>query len=143
MGAESIDVEMAMLSAISSDRYLLEKVLDEGFHPNLLHSPPARLIAETLSALREQSLAAVDFLLIKSKLEQQGLFSPQVKEYLESVSRLRPPQPDQVLSYLDLLKDRQARERLMTLGASVESYAKQRTPDKRRCLILRPKRFRS
>jgi len=128
MGAESIDVEMAILSAISSDRYLLEKVLDEGFHANLLHSPPARLIAETLSALREQSLAAVDFLLIKSRLEQEGLFSPQVKEYLESVGRLRPPQPDQVLSYLDLLKDRQARERLMTLGASVESYAKQRHP---------------
>lgn len=128
MGTETIDVEMAMLSAISSDRYLLEKVLDEGFHPNLLYSSPARLIAETLSALREQSLAAVDFLIIKSKLEQQGLFSPQVKEYLDSISRLRPPQPDQVLSYLDLLKDRQARERLLRLGESVESYAKSRHP---------------
>lgn len=128
MGPETIDVEMAILSAISSDRYLLEKVLDEGFHPNLLHAAPARLIAETLAALREQSLAAVDFLIIRSKLEQQGLFSPQVKEYLESTSRVRPPQPDQVLSYLDLLKDREARERLLKLGASVEAYAKQRHP---------------
>jgi len=128
MGPESVDVEMAVLAAISSDRYMLEKVLDEGFHPQLLHSPAARLVAETLSALREQSLAAVDLLIVKSKLEQQGLCSPQVKEYLEGMSRLRPPQLDQLLSYLDLLKDRQARERLVKLATSLESYAKQRQP---------------
>lgn len=128
MGPESVDVEMAVLAAISSDRYMLEKVLDEGFHPQLLHSPAARLVAETLSTLREQSLAAVDLLIVKSKLEQQGLSSPQVMEYLEAMSRLRPPQLDQLLSYLDLLKDRQARERLVKLGTSLESYAKQRQP---------------
>jgi replicative DNA helicase len=128
MGPESVDVEMAVLAAISSDRYMLEKVLDEGFHPQLLHSPAARLVAETLSTVREQSLAAVDLLIVKSKLEQQGLFSPQVKEYLEGMSRLRPPQLDRLVSYLDLLKDRQGRDRLVRLGTSLESYAKQRQP---------------
>ena len=56
MALESADVEMAVLAAISTDRYLLEKVLDEGFHPHLLHSSTGRLIAETLGALREQNL---------------------------------------------------------------------------------------
>ena len=92
MAPESVDVEMAVLAAISSDRYLLEKVLDEGFHPQLLHSPIARLIADTLAALREQSLNAVDPIIVKSKLEEHGQFSPQVKEYMETMSaRSRSP----------------------------------------------------
>ena len=126
MAPESVDVEMAVLASISSDRYLLEKLLDEGFHPQLLHSSTARLIAETLAALREQSLNAVDPIIVKSKLEEHGQFSPQVKEYFETMSRVRPPKLDQLLSYLDLLKDRQARERLLKLGISLESYAKER-----------------
>lgn len=128
MTPESVDVEMAVLAAISNDRYSLEKVLDEGFHPQLLHSPVARLVAEALASLREQNLSAVDLLIVKSKLEQQGVFSPQVQEYLEAMGRLRPPQLDQLLSYLDLLKERQARERLVKLGTALESYAKQRQP---------------
>jgi replicative DNA helicase len=131
MGTEGVDIEMAFLSAIASDRYSLEKVLDEGFHPQLLHSAIARLIAEALSSIREQSLTAIDLLILASKLEQQGVLSPQVKEYMDAMGRLRPPQLDQVLSYLDLLKERQARERLLKLGTSLESYAKQRQPDRR------------
>jgi replicative DNA helicase len=128
MAAESVDVEVAVLAAISSDRYLLEKVLDEGFHAQLLHSPIARLIAETLAVLREQSLHAVDPIIVKSKLEEHGQFSPQVKEYMETMAQVRAPRLDQLLSYLDLLKDRQARERLLKLGMSLESYARERQP---------------
>jgi replicative DNA helicase len=128
MSPESIDVDMAVLAGISNDRYLLEKLLDEGLHPPLFHSSTARLIAETLVGLREQNLNAVDPLIVKSKLEEHGLFSPQVKEYMETMSRVRAPQLDQLLSYLDLLKDRQARERLLKLGTSLESYAKERQP---------------
>ena len=128
MAPESVDVEMAVLSAIASDRYLLEKVLDEGFHPQLLHSAPARLIADVLNRLREQNLNAIDILIVKSKLEERGQLSPQVKEYVETLTRVRPPQLDQLLSYLDLLKDRQARQRLLKLGMSLESYAKERQP---------------
>ncbi|MFZ0637378.1 MAG: DnaB-like helicase C-terminal domain-containing protein [Candidatus Acidiferrales bacterium] len=126
MAPESVDVEMAVLAAISSDRYLLEKVLDEGFHPQLFHSRVARLLAETLGSLREQNLNAIDPIIVKSKLEEHGQLSPQVSEYLEILSRVRPPRLDQLLSYLDLLKDRQARERLLKLGTSIETYARER-----------------
>jgi len=120
MALETVDVEMVVLSAIASDRYLLEKLLDEGFHPQLLHSGSARLIAETLAALREQSINAIDPIIVKAKLQERGLFSPQVQQYMEAMGRIRLPQLDQLLSYLDLLKDRQARQRLLKLGASLE-----------------------
>jgi len=126
MTPESVDVELAVAAAISSDRYSLEKLIDEGFHPQLLHSAQARLIAEVLVDLREQNLNAIDPLVVKAKLEERGQFSPQTKEYMDAMGRVRPPQLDQLLSYLDLLKDRQARERLLKLGASLESFAKER-----------------
>lgn len=115
MAPDSVDVEMSVLTAISTDRFLLEKMLDEGFHAQLLHSPAARLIAEVLAAFREETINAADPLLVKSKLEERGQFSPQVKEYVDAMSRLRLPQLDRLLAYLDLLKDRQARERLLKL----------------------------
>jgi replicative DNA helicase len=121
-------VEKAVLAAIAGDRYLLEKVLDEGFHPQLLHQPAARMIAETLAALREQTISAIDLVILRIKLEDDERFSPQVREYFESMSHIRPPRMDQLLSYVDLLKDRQARERLLKLGTTLESYAKERQP---------------
>ena len=128
MAPESVDVEMVVLAGIANDRYSLEKLLDEGFHPQLLHSSTARLIADVLVELREQSLSAVDPIIVKTKLEERGQFSPQVQEYLTAMSHVRLPQLDQLLSYLDLLKDRQARQRLLKLGMSVEAYAKERQP---------------
>jgi len=126
MAAEGVDVEMVVVAAISTDRYLLEKLLDEGFQPQLLHSATARLIAEVLTGLREQSPNAIDPLIVKSKIEERGQLSPQVGAYLDTMNRLRLPKLDSLLSYLDVLKDRQARERLLRLGTSLESYAKER-----------------
>ncbi len=128
MASENVDVEMAVVAAISNDRYSLEKLIDEGFHPQLLHSSQARLIAEVLVGLREQTLNAVDPLVVRSKIEERGQFSQQMKEYMDAISRLRPPKLDQLLSYLDLLKDRQARERLLKLGTALESFARERQP---------------
>lgn len=125
---EDTDIEMAVVAAISTDRYSLEKLIDEGFHPGMLHSSEARLVGEVLVGLRGQSLNAIDALVVRSKLEERGQFSPQVREYMDNMSRLRPPQLDQLLSYLDLLKERQARERLLKLGMSFESFAKERRP---------------
>ncbi|HTT19427.1 MAG TPA: hypothetical protein VMG82_10800, partial [Candidatus Sulfotelmatobacter sp.] len=126
MAPESVDVEMTVVAAIANDRYSLEKLIDEGFHPQLLHSSQASLIADVLVSLREQNLHAVDPLIVKSKLDERGQFSPQMKEYMDAMGRVRPPELDQLLSYLDLLKDRQARERLLKLGVSLESFAKER-----------------
>jgi hypothetical protein len=143
MSAETIDVEMAFLTGISSDRYLLEKVLDEGFHPELLRSATARLLAETLANLREQSSKAIDPILLKTTLEARGQFSPQVAQYLEVISLLQPPKTDQLLAYLDLLKDRQARQQLLELGSRLQAMPKTPSPNKLRCRNLQRMRCRN
>jgi hypothetical protein len=37
---QNIDLELAVLIAVAGDRYMLNKALDEGFQPELLHSSP-------------------------------------------------------------------------------------------------------
>jgi hypothetical protein len=51
MSPGSVDAEMAVLAPIPSDRCLRRKVLNEGLHPELLHSSTGWLIAETLGVL--------------------------------------------------------------------------------------------
>jgi replicative DNA helicase len=123
---DKTDLELAVLIAIASDRYLLNKAVDEGFRPELLHSAPARALAAVLLSLREQGVSTIDSLLLKTQAEERGLATPQVVEYLESMSRFRPPQLDQLMSYLELLKDRTSRERLLGLAAKIQGYASQR-----------------
>jgi len=126
VNTEKIDLELAILMAIASDRYLLNKAADEGFQPELLQSSPARVVATTLMALREQGISSIDLLLLKTQVEERGLATPQVSEYLEKMSRFRPPQLDQMMSYLELLKDRSSRERLSGLASKIQGYASQK-----------------
>jgi replicative DNA helicase len=126
VNTEKIDLELAILIAIASDRYLLNKAADEGFQPELLQSLPARAIATTLMTLREQGTSSIDLLLLKTQVEERGLATPQVSEYLEKMSRFRPPQLDQMMSYLELLKDRSSRERLSGLASKIQGYASQK-----------------
>jgi replicative DNA helicase len=129
MAPETIDVEMAVLAAISNDGYLLEKAFDEGLDAQFFRSPAARLLMETLALLRGQSVKAIDPLLVRTSVTERGQMSPQVEQYLATMGRVRPPRPDQLLAYLDLLKDRWARERLMRLGSTIEGYARERRAD--------------
>ncbi len=123
MNTEKIDLELAILIAIASDRYLLNKAADEGFQPELLQSLPARVVATTLMTLREQGISGIDLLLLKTQVEERGLATPQVSEYLAKMTRFRPPQLDQMMSYLELLKDRSSREPLSGLASKIQGYA--------------------
>jgi replicative DNA helicase len=128
MTSENVDIEMVILAAISSDRYLLAKAIDEGFNAKLLHSPTGQLLASTLVDLREQKIGALDHLLLKAKIEERGQLSPQVGLFLEAMGQVPIPRLDQLLSYLDLLKDRHARERLRKLAERIQAYARERQP---------------
>jgi replicative DNA helicase len=126
VNTEKIDLELAVLIAIASDPYLLNKAVDEGFQPALLQSSPARVLATVLLALREQGVTTIDPLLLKTQVEERGQATLQVVEYLERMTRFPPPQLDQLMAYLELLKDRSSRERLLALASTIQGYASQR-----------------
>jgi replicative DNA helicase len=118
------EVDAAALAALCSDRYLLAKAVDEGFVPELLASSWAQVVAKTLLHLREEHSGAIDLLLLKSKLEQDGLLVPEVEQVLDSMAKLAPPSLDRLMSYLDFLKERWSRNQLHELAANIDAYAR-------------------
>jgi replicative DNA helicase len=116
-------IERAVLAGVLSDRYLLSKAVEEGFRSELFYSPAARLIASTLQALIREPSTATDLLVLRNKLEEGGVLSPQVSDYLEALGNLPAPEVDQLVTYIEILKDRETRTRLLDLAQRISKYA--------------------
>jgi replicative DNA helicase len=126
MGDGRVDLEDAVLAGLCSDRYLLTKAIDEGFHAELLHSPVGKILATALIQIRQQTTGGIDLLLLKTYLEQQGLLAPQISEQLQVLGSIAVPSLDRLLTYIEFLKERASREQLVKLAASIDSYARQK-----------------
>lgn len=125
---EKSEIEIAVLAALCSDRYLLTKAVNDGFRPDLLRLPEAKAVASALFQLRQNSNGGADVVLLRAHLEQQGLFAPQIGELLERLKDVPVPPLDRLISYVDLLKERAAREELIQLASRIDAYARHKHP---------------
>jgi replicative DNA helicase len=128
MASDQETLEISVLAGVSNDRYLLSKAVEEGFRADLFFSPAARIVAAALLRLRNQPGGVVDPLVLKGKLEAGGLLTPQVAECLDALRATPAPQLDQLLSYLEMLKDRESRARLLRLAREMVGYARAESP---------------
>jgi replicative DNA helicase len=129
MDDQTIDVETAVLASLCSDRYVLTKAIDDGFRPELLQSPAAKIAATALLQLRQQNTGGIDLLLLKTFLDQQGLLAPQLTDLLNSLAAVPAPPLDRLIAYVDFLKERASRRELLRLAHDIDSYARQKRPD--------------
>ena len=128
MGTEKIDIETAVLAGLCSDRYMLAKAVDDGFRPELLHSPAAKAAATALVQLKQEGSGGIDLVLLKTHLDQQDLLAPQVAELLQVLGSVPGPPLDRLMAYVEVLKERASREELVQLAASIDSYARHKQP---------------
>jgi len=128
MSAENVDIETVVMAGLCRDRYLLEKAVDNGFRAELFHSSSARVVSEALLQLQQQSIGGIDLLLLKTHLEQQGLLGPQLSDLLETLAKVPAPSLDELMSYMEFLKERASREELIKLAANIDSYARHKQP---------------
>jgi replicative DNA helicase len=123
-----MDMEISLLAAILHDRFTQAKVVDEGFRPDLLETPAVQTTATVLLLLREEGVATIDPLILRSRLEERGELTTEVAALVDATARISPPPLDQVMAYLEVLKDRASRRRLRTLGTSLQDYAQHEGP---------------
>lgn len=117
-------LEVAVVAAVSTDAYLFTRAVEQGFRIELLRSPAGRVVTSTLFTVRNQPGVAVDLLVLKSKLEENSSLTPEVAQFLE-VLRVSPiPSLDKLVSYIDILKDRETRSRLLSLANRMSQYAR-------------------
>ena len=125
---QKIDMEVVLLAALARDRFVLAKAVDEGFRAELLGSKAAQTVAAALLLMKNEGTAGLDPLMVRARLDERGELGTEVATLLESVAATRAPALDQVMAYLEVLKDRASRARLWKLGAVLQEYAQHREP---------------
>ncbi|MDQ7843648.1 MAG: DnaB-like helicase C-terminal domain-containing protein [Armatimonadota bacterium] len=126
---EASAIERALLSGFLRDRFLLGKALEAGFRPELMPHSLGRTVAKVLLDLNEQPDIPLDPLAVRALLNERGAGSPEMRRFLDQV--LATPEPDAatVIAYVDLLKARHSRLRLVEINTAITTYLEEERTD--------------
>jgi len=108
------------------DRYLLGRATEVGFRPELMPHALGRNLARILIEISEQKDTALEPLIVRGLLVERGTMTPEMRKFYESVVATPEPDAAQVIAYVDLLKARTSRLRLVEIGTRISSYLEDR-----------------
>ncbi len=118
------EVECSVLSGILNDNFILDSATTKGLIPDLFSSRYSRALARAIFSLREESREGtlIDKIVIKNKLKQQGVFDTPMQSFLNRVIAQPSPTLDQVLHYMELLKEQALKRKLKEIAENITNY---------------------
>ncbi|AFM25270.1 DnaB-like helicase C-terminal domain-containing protein [Desulfomonile tiedjei] len=119
----SKELEAKVLVALLSDRYLLSRVMSDGFSPDIFADPNYKIIFKTAYEMSQLPGQVVDWITIESNLKNRNWLTP---ELIQAISVLKTdvvPEADQMMAYVEILKDRGLREKTLKLSQVMANYA--------------------
>jgi len=128
-------IEASLLGALLRDRFLIAKMVNEGFRPQLLHAKPATVLAEAILGMYGSRDTVIDGMTVRAWLSERGLLTPEVGQLCDQALRTPPPALAQVLTYVDVLKLRESRHRLARLHSLIGAYLRQEGEFKGRDIV--------
>ncbi len=129
--------EYKLLSGFLSDRVLIANAIAEGFKPFMLSSKPGRVICNTIfeaygSGKQETPISKTS---IKETLIEKGIFKEDLQGYYEEMAQTEVPPVSEVMAYMDILKMKIGRKRLLQMNKAIVSYLKKEGEDKDKPLV--------
>ncbi len=124
---EASEIELSLLSGFMHDRYLLGRATEVGFRGDLMPHALGRNLARVLIEISEQKDTALEPLVVRGVLVERGLMTPEMRKFYESVVATPEPDAAQVIAYVDLLKARASRLRLVEIGTRISNYLEDRS----------------
>jgi replicative DNA helicase len=85
-----------------------------------------RNLARILLEVSEQKDIALEPLVVRGMLVERGLMTPEMRKFYESVVATPEPDAAQVIAYVDLLKARASRLRLVEISTRISNYLEDR-----------------
>lgn len=118
------EIEQLIINAFVNDRFILSKMIEEGFKADMFKNKYALRIGSVIFELySDQSVGnIIDRMLINERLRKKNLFSDEIKNYLEGSLRHGTPKLDQVTQYVDMVKERVSREYLESVSERLSDY---------------------
>lgn len=126
------EMECSVLSGLLNDSYILEAAVSKGLIADLFSTSYSRAICKAIMALREENRdgSLIDKIIIKNKLKHQGVFDLPMQNYLNRVIAQPSPTLDQVLHYLELMKEQALKRRLKEIATNIHEFIDNPDPNK-------------
>jgi replicative DNA helicase len=126
----SREIECKVLKALVSDRYLLTQVTGDGFNPDFLKDLNFRIILKTVIEMSQVPDQVIDWITLEETLKKHGRFSPETNSALDEARDSEMTEADQLMAYVDILKDQNLRDRMQKLSQVMANYASRKGPHK-------------
>jgi replicative DNA helicase len=118
----SKEIEAKVLAAVLNDRYLLSRLITEGFNADVFLDPNFRILYRMLAELSQIPGQVIDWITIETALKRKEWLNPEVEQALTLVKSQEMVQADQVIAYVDIMKDQSLREKMMKLSQIMAQY---------------------
>lgn len=96
--------------------------MEAGFRPELLPHNAGRMLARVLTDIYGDKEMPLEPVAVGAILRERGLMSPEMRRFVESVTEAPEPDAAQVMAYVDLLKARTSRLRLVEVAKTISDY---------------------
>jgi replicative DNA helicase len=118
------ELETAILAGIMKDSYILDILKGKGLMSGLFSTRFSRGIYQSILSLREESpeLSGVDKIVLKNKLRQMNLLDASIQNHLDKIVAEPPPNLDQALHYLELMKEQALKRKLKEVAHDISGY---------------------
>jgi len=118
----SREIEAKVLCGFLNDRFLLSRALSDGFSSEVFSDANYRMIFKTVTDMVQMPGQVVDWITVETTLTKKEWFSPEMQQALAEVRSEQTPQPDQLMAYIDILKDESVREKMLRLAKVMTNY---------------------
>jgi len=126
----STEIEAKVLNSLVRDRYLLIQVMGDGLLPDVFRDLNLRIIFKTVTEMSHIPDQVIDWITIEEHLKKQGRFTPEVGRVLGAAREDDGVDADQVMAYVEILKDQSLRDKLYKLSQLMAGYAMRKGPHK-------------
>ncbi len=118
------EMECSVLAGILADQYTLESSLSKGLMVDLFSTKYSRALAKAVLTLREENRegSVIDKIILKNKLRAQGMYDTPMQNFLNRVAAMPAPTLDQVLHYMELLKEGALKRKLKEIANRIVEY---------------------
>ncbi len=106
----AINYDFAILNGFIDNKFLLQKAMEQNFNPEMLEFNLAQKLAKHLISLyqSEPKAEAWDKVIVRTKLRQKGVLTATLDQFFSKVIDVPVPTLEQILTYLNLLKNQYA-----------------------------------
>ncbi|MGO9567243.1 MAG: DnaB-like helicase C-terminal domain-containing protein [Desulfomonilaceae bacterium] len=118
----SKEIEAKVLVALLEDRYLLSRVLSDGFSPDVFKDNNFRIIFKTVHEMIQIPGQVIDWITIENTLKRKEWHTPEISQAIAKLRSDAVPEADQLMAYVEILKDRSLRDKMMKLSQVMADY---------------------